>query len=87
MNDYTRASKALKQAVITALNDDNIEPNTLSELWRHFLGVQAIAEKLKTPEVKFHNIPTEYKPSYEYTYPSDDIQIQLQHSDDILTLG
>lgn len=87
MNDYTRASKALKQAVITALNDDNIDPNTLSELWRHFLGVQAIAEKLKTPEVKFHNIPTEYKPSYEYNYPSDDIQIFSSYSDDILSLG
>lgn len=46
MNPYKQAAVALREAVITALRDEEFDDTTLCELWRHFLGVQAIAEKL-----------------------------------------
>ena len=40
------SAEAAKKAVIQALND-NMETNTLSELWRHYLGLRNIAENHK----------------------------------------
>ena len=47
MNVYKQAANALRDAMKVALDSDDIDPTTLSELWRHFLGVQSIAEKMK----------------------------------------
>ena len=40
---YQKASDALKDAVIEALNNDE-ETSTLTELWGHFLGARSIAD-------------------------------------------
>ena len=40
------AAESAKKAVIEALNSD-METNTLSELWRHYLGLRSIAESHK----------------------------------------
>lgn len=40
------AAESAKKAVIEALNN-NMETNTLSELWRHYLGLRSIAENHK----------------------------------------
>ena len=42
--DYQNAADAVKDALIAALNNDE-ETNTLSELWRHYLGLRSIADK------------------------------------------
>lgn len=41
---YQNAVDAVKEAFIEALNTDE-ETNTLSEIWRHYLGLRAIADK------------------------------------------
>lgn len=41
---YQSAVDAVKDALITALNNDE-ETNTLSEIWRHYLGLRSIADK------------------------------------------
>lgn len=41
---YQKASDALKNAVIEALNNDE-ETSTLTALWEHFLGARSIADK------------------------------------------
>ena len=43
------AAESAKKAVIEALNSD-METNTLSELWRHYLGLRSIAESHKHNE-------------------------------------
>ena len=43
------AAEAAKKAVIEALNSD-METNTLSELWRHYLGLRSISESHKHKE-------------------------------------
>ena len=43
MSKYTEAEIAARDAVIQALYD-NVPQNTLSELWRHYLGLRTIAE-------------------------------------------
>jgi hypothetical protein len=43
-SNYQNAADAVKDALISALNSDE-ETNTLSELWRHYLGLRAIADK------------------------------------------
>ena len=41
---YQTAVDSVKDALIEALNTDE-ETNTLSEIWRHYLGLRAIADK------------------------------------------
>ena len=43
MSKYSQAEIAARDAVIQALYD-NVPQNTLSELWRHYLGLRNIAE-------------------------------------------
>ena len=63
MNSYKQAAVALREAVITALRDEDFDKSTLCELWRHFLGVQAIAEKLSKEE-KSAAVSSLYDPDY-----------------------
>jgi hypothetical protein len=54
MNVYDKATLALREAMKTALDSD-IDERLLSELWRHFLGVQSIAKQLKdtAPSIEY----------------------------------
>lgn len=45
MNPYQKAANALREAFKVALDAD-VEENTLSEIWRHYLGVKQIAKNL-----------------------------------------
>jgi hypothetical protein len=44
---YQTAVDSVKDALIEALNNDE-ETNTLSEIWQHYLGLRAIADKAAT---------------------------------------
>ena len=46
MNVYQKAADALKEAVKASLDQD-VEPNLQSEIWRHYQGMQNIANQLK----------------------------------------
>jgi hypothetical protein len=41
--DYQNATDSLRDALIAALNNDE-ETKTLSEIWRHYLGMRAISD-------------------------------------------
>tara|TARA_A100001035_G_C27778748_1_gene500543 strand:+ start:1216 stop:1569 length:354 start_codon:yes stop_codon:yes gene_type:complete len=41
--DYQNATDSLRDALIAALNNDE-ESNTLTEIWRHYLGMRAISD-------------------------------------------
>jgi len=43
MSKYSEAEIAARDAVIQALYD-NVDQNTLGDLWRHYLGLRSIAE-------------------------------------------
>ena len=45
MNSYQKAADALKEAVKASLDQD-VEPNLQSEIWRHYQGMQNIANQL-----------------------------------------
>lgn len=45
MNSYQKATNALREAFKVALDAD-VEENTLSEIWRHYLGMKHIAKNL-----------------------------------------
>ena len=45
MNTYQKAADALKEAVKASLDQD-VEPNLQSEIWRHYQGMQNIANQL-----------------------------------------
>jgi len=51
MSKYSKAEIAARDAVIQALYD-NVPQNTLSELWRHYLGLRNIAEKTEEKPAK-----------------------------------
>lgn len=90
MNAYKRASDALKEAVIAALQTEDFDESTLSELWRHYLGVQNISKKMNTSSY--------YDPSDGYglggttkfgSYLNDDTldSMLVTSSPDVLRLG
>tara|TARA_X000000368_G_scaffold243298_1_gene192321 strand:- start:786 stop:1136 length:351 start_codon:yes stop_codon:yes gene_type:complete len=41
---YQKASDALKDALVAALNNDE-ETSTLNDLWQHYMGAREIADK------------------------------------------
>ena len=88
MNVYQKASNALKDAMKVALDDDHVDSNTLSELWRHFLGVQSIAEKLK--DVGNYSINTGSS-MYDYSiyspHAADTISFDTQYGQDVVTFS
>jgi hypothetical protein len=43
-NSYQTAADSVKNALISALNNDE-DTRTLSEIWRHYLGLRAIADQ------------------------------------------
>jgi len=84
MTPYTKASQALREAMIAAIQDDKFDNSILIELWRHFLGVQAIAEKLKKTDspISTFTIPDnsssgkdciQFPSSYSYENLRDDL--------------
>ena len=42
---YEKAATAAKDAVIAALEKKEEDTNLLGELWRHYLGLRAIADQ------------------------------------------
>jgi len=44
--NFTVAVDALRDAFKSALDDPNFSDNTLSEVWRHYLGMQSILKNL-----------------------------------------
>ena len=71
MSKYSQAEIAARDAVIQALYD-NVPQNTLSELWRHYLGLRNIAEtteeKLSTTNVDLGLIDFNVDTSESYPY-------------------
>ncbi len=51
MSKYSEAEIAARDAVIQALYD-NVDQNTLGDLWRHYLGLRTIAETKPKAEEK-----------------------------------
>lgn len=89
---YKAAVDAAKEAVIHALNV-NEETNTLSELWRHYLGLRHIADNHKhvdedTISFNFDGIgaaqPVNY---YDYFGGQDVISFSGASSPDTITFG
>ena len=55
MNMYDLATKALKDAVKAAL-DDNVDAALQCELWRHYQGVKQIAKQLEPASTESSNV-------------------------------
>ena len=53
---YQAATDSLREAVITALNNDE-ETNTLSELWRHYLGMRSMSDAAYKDSLKCDDTP------------------------------
>ena len=47
---FQKATDALKEAFKEALEDDNFDQNTISEVWRHYQGMKRITKDLPKHE-------------------------------------
>lgn len=67
------AVEALKTALHVAIDDENFNRNHLSELWRHYNGVQTIYEGCpEDPADPFEDsIDPWHNPDYNFTLTSD----------------
>jgi len=64
MNAYAKAANALKEAVKASLDQD-VDSNLQSEIWRHYQGMQNIADQLK--EKDYFSISGMYDPDANIT--------------------
>lgn len=89
MNAYTKAANALKEAVKASLDQD-VDSNLQSEIWRHYQGMQNIADQLK--EKDYFSISGMYDPDANITINSFDTvaagPVDLsQYGNDVITFS
>ena len=96
MNSYQNAVQALKQCVKDAIDND-VNPNLQSEIWRHYQGMKAIAEKLPeeteyTFSINGDNITISsgyYAPDSNINFAADTVPIDFgdSYGRDVITFS
>ena len=66
--ELTAATEALKKALHSAIDDPNFNRSHLSELWRHYNGLQTITEQCAedVPQIEFPSSPIYLNDNYDY---------------------
>jgi len=67
MNSYQKAADSLKEAVKASLDQD-VDPNLQSEIWRHYQGMQNIANQLKEKDTFAISGEGLYDPDYNINF-------------------
>lgn len=89
MNAYQKAAAALKEAVKASLDQD-VDSNLQSEIWRHYQGMQNIANQLKEKDSFVINGSGFYDPDYNINfYPgaADTVPIDFGGGADVITFS
>ena len=81
MNSYQKAADALKEAVKASLDQD-VDSNLQSEIWRHYQGMQSIANQL----AKVKSEKKSKLDAFDYFYDPD-YNIQAAQPVDYYSLG
>ena len=68
------ATEALKKALHSAIDDPKFNRNNLSELWRHYNGVQTIYEDCAddVPQIQFQQDLLTETPAGDYFFSPDE---------------
>ncbi len=66
--ELTAATEALKKALHSAIDDPNFNRSHLSELWRHYNGLQTITEQCAedVPQIEFPSSPIYLNDNYDF---------------------
>ena len=66
--ELTAATEALKKALHSAIDDPKFNRNHLSELWRHYNGLQTITEACAddVPQIEFPSSPIYLNDNFDY---------------------
>ena len=66
--ELTAATEALKQALHSAIDDPNFNRSHLSELWRHYNGLQTITEQCAddVPQIEFPSSTIYLNDNYDF---------------------
>lgn len=86
----TAARDGIRDAFKVALDEEDFPQNTLSELWRHFLGVQSISEQVKSnldPLNSFTEVNLNYGLNQSHHDENPWGHTVSSVSDDIITFG
>ena len=70
------ATEALKKALHSAIDDPQFNRNHLSELWRHYNGLQTITEACAddVPKIEFPSSPIYLNDNFDYQNIDTDIK-------------
>ena len=66
--ELTAATEALKKALHSAIDDPQFNRSHLSELWRHYTGLQTITEACAddVPQIEFPSSPIYLNDNFDY---------------------
>ena len=73
-NEFDNAVYALRGALKAAIDDPTFDRNSLQEMWRHYQGVQTIAEGLPDTSQSAYNFDSSSLYPEEFDYPSPTVQ-------------
>ena len=85
--DFQTAVDAIRVALKSALDDPKFDQNRLSEVWRHYNGMKAIAETLSEDRnfnVNYEDIVKGYDPDYNIYAGGP---VDLDQGQDVITFS
>jgi len=86
--NFQNAVDAIRVALKSALDDPNFNQNQLSEVWRHYNGMKAIADTLSEDthsfNVNYEDIIKGYDPDYNIYAGSP---VDLDQGQDVITFS
>jgi len=85
--DFKKAVDAIRVALKSAIDDPNFNQNDLSEVWRHYLGMKAISEKVTEEDsikLSYEDIVNGYDPDYN-VYAAGPVDLDLGR--DVITFS
>lgn len=85
--NFTDAVDAIRVALKSAIDDPNFNQNDLSEVWRHYLGMKAISEKVTGEDsikLSYEDIVKGYDPDYN-VYAAGPVDLDL--GQDVITFS
>ena len=88
-NEFDNAVYALRGALKAAIDDPTFNRNSLQEMWRHYQGVQTIAEGIPDASESAYNFDSSslYPDEFPVNAAQGNIEINTGFGQDVITFS
>ena len=88
-NEFDNAVYALRGALKAAIDDPTFNRNNLQEMWRHYQGVQTIAEGIPDASESAYNFDSSslYPDEFPVNAAAGNVEINTGFGQDVITFS